>query len=82
MFWWNGFSAVTDLTNPHGRSWFTGQLDHLVREYGVDGFKLDGGDAARDGVERSRARFGDWLQRWIPGAVLIYLGMRLLWQEN
>ena len=34
------------------------------------------------GVERSRARFGDWLQRWVPGAVLIYLGLRLLWQEN
>ena len=34
------------------------------------------------GVERSRASFGDWLQRWIPGGVLIYLGMRLLWQEN
>jgi alpha-glucosidase len=45
MHWWDGFSAVTDLTNPHGRDWFKGQLDHLVKEYGVDGFKLDGGDA-------------------------------------
>ena len=45
MQWWDGFSAVTDLTNPHGRDWFKGQLDHLVQEYGVDGFKLDGGDA-------------------------------------
>ena len=34
------------------------------------------------GVERSRGRLGDWLQRWIPGGVLIYLGLRLLWQEN
>jgi alpha-glucosidase len=46
MHWWNGFSAVTDLTNPYGRSWFKAQLDHLVEKYGVDGFKLDGGDAA------------------------------------
>ena len=45
MHWWNGFSAVTDLTHPDGREWFKGQLDHLVEEYGVDGFKLDGGDA-------------------------------------
>ena len=43
--WWDGFSAVTDLTNPHGREWFQAQLRHLVEAYGVDGFKLDGGDA-------------------------------------
>ena len=43
--WWDGFSAVTDLTNPDGRAWFTAQLDHLVATYGVDGFKLDGADA-------------------------------------
>jgi alpha-glucosidase len=43
--WWDGFSAVTDLTNPHGRDWLQGQLRHLVEAYGVDGFKLDGGDA-------------------------------------
>jgi alpha-glucosidase (family GH31 glycosyl hydrolase) len=43
--WWDGFSAVTDLTSPAGRAWFKAQLDHLVSAYGVDGFKLDGGDA-------------------------------------
>ena len=45
MFWWDGFSAVLDLTNPTGRRWFKGQLDRLVAIYGVDGFKFDGGDA-------------------------------------
>jgi alpha-glucosidase len=45
MHWWDGFSAVTDLTSPRGREWFTGQLRRLVEAYGVDGFKLDGGDA-------------------------------------
>ena len=34
------------------------------------------------GVERSRGRFGDWPRRWIPGAVLVYLCLRLPWQEN
>jgi alpha-glucosidase len=43
--WWDGYSAVTDLTSPAGRSWLTGQLRRLVDTYGVDGFKLDGGDA-------------------------------------
>jgi alpha-glucosidase len=42
--WWDGFSAVVDLTNPEGRLWFKAQLDRLVSEYGVDGFKFDGGD--------------------------------------
>ena len=45
MRWWDGYSAVADLTNPRGREWFEGQLRRLVERYGVDGFKLDGGDA-------------------------------------
>ena len=34
------------------------------------------------GVNQTRDVFGEWIQRWIPGSVLIYLGLRLLWQEN
>jgi len=45
MRWWDGYSAVADLTSPQGREWFEGQLRRLVETYGVDGFKLDGGDA-------------------------------------
>lgn len=42
--WWNGSSAIIDLSNPDGVKWFKDQLNSLVREYGVDGFKLDAGD--------------------------------------
>jgi len=42
--WWNGVSALVDLSNPDGEKWFREQLDNLVEEYGVDGFKLDAGD--------------------------------------
>ena len=42
--WWNGVSALIDLSNPEGEKWFKDQLNTLVREYGVDGFKLDAGD--------------------------------------
>jgi alpha-glucosidase (family GH31 glycosyl hydrolase) len=42
--WWNGASALVDLSNPDGYNWFRDQLDFLVREYGVDGFKFDAGD--------------------------------------
>jgi alpha-glucosidase (family GH31 glycosyl hydrolase) len=42
--WWNGVSALIDLSNPEGEKWFKDQLNNLVNEYGVDGFKLDAGD--------------------------------------
>ena len=34
------------------------------------------------GATRVSGSPGDWIHRWIPGCVLLYLGMRLLWQEN
>jgi len=42
--WWNGVSAMVDISNPLGEKWFKDQMNILVREYGVDGFKLDAGD--------------------------------------
>jgi alpha-glucosidase (family GH31 glycosyl hydrolase) len=46
MEWWNGFSAIVDLTNPTAKQWYKAQLDRLMKDYGVDGFKFDGGDAS------------------------------------
>lgn len=43
--WWNGFSMVMDFTNPKALQWFQQQLDSMVEEYGIDGFKFDAGDA-------------------------------------
>ncbi|MBU2945741.1 glycoside hydrolase family 31 protein [Zobellia uliginosa] len=43
--WWNGASACLDLSNPKAMNWFKERLDHLMTEYGVDGFKFDAGDA-------------------------------------
>jgi len=42
--WWNGYSAVLDLTNPEAEKWFVDQTDRLTRDYGIDGYKLDAGD--------------------------------------
>ncbi|MFE7583731.1 glycoside hydrolase family 31 protein [Streptomyces gardneri] len=42
--WWNGFSALLDLTHPAAVSWLTDRLDALCSETGVDGFKFDGAD--------------------------------------
>ena len=43
--WWSGKSAVLDGTNPDSFGWLGERLDALMRDYGVDGFKLDAGDA-------------------------------------
>lgn len=43
--WWNGYSLVLDLSNSEANQWFKSALDHLVEEYGVDGYKFDAGDA-------------------------------------
>ena len=42
--WWNGYSHVLDFSNPEAVKWFDGQLERLVNDYGVDGFKFDTGD--------------------------------------
>ena len=43
--WWNGASACLDLSNPAAQIWFKDRLNHLMNEYGVDGFKFDAGDS-------------------------------------
>ena len=43
-YWWNGFSAVLDLTKPEVREYFYNVLKKLQNEYGIDGFKIDAGD--------------------------------------
>ena len=42
--WWNGWSAVLDMTQPAACSWLKRQLDGL-QAMGVDGFKFDAGDS-------------------------------------
>lgn len=42
--WWNGYSAMLDFTQAGDREYMQKQLDSLTNEYGVDGFKFDGGD--------------------------------------
>jgi myogenesis-regulating glycosidase len=43
--WWNGTAALVDLSNPEAYAWFLGMLNDLKEKFGVDGFKLDAGDA-------------------------------------
>ena len=41
--WWNGYSAILNLDNPWDARFLDNKLQHLIKEYGVDGFKFDGG---------------------------------------
>ena len=51
-YWWNGYSAVLDVSNPTADARLCEDLDCLISEHGIDGFKFDAGDL-RD------FRFGD-----------------------
>ncbi|MDR1146285.1 MAG: glycoside hydrolase family 31 protein [Verrucomicrobiales bacterium] len=42
--WWGGTAGLVDVTAPQGRRWLAEQLRRLRDTYGVDGFKIDGGD--------------------------------------
>lgn len=42
--WWNGVSAVLDLTAAPAIQWFEQELRALQTQYGIDGFKFDAGD--------------------------------------
>ena len=42
--WWNGFSAILNLCNPDDREFLDSKLRRLIDEFGVDGFKFDGGN--------------------------------------
>lgn len=45
--WWNGYSAMLDMTNPSDFEFLDSQLQALVNDIGIDGFKFDGGNAFR-----------------------------------
>ncbi|NOY95423.1 MAG: glycoside hydrolase [Chlorobi bacterium] len=42
--WWNGASALLDLSNDETVGWFQSRLNYLQEKYEVDGFKFDAGD--------------------------------------
>ena len=52
--WWNGYSAMLDMSNPGARTWMVGKLKEMQTKYGVDGFKFDAGDGASYSPEKIR----------------------------
>ena len=54
--WWNGYSAFLDFSHPNANAWFAETLDGLVKEFGVDGFKLDGADLGAYNLSDRKAK--------------------------
>ncbi len=42
--WWNGYSAILNMCKEDDREFLDSKLQKLIKEYGVDGFKFDGGN--------------------------------------
>lgn len=49
--WWNGYSATYDLTNPAAFDYVVAKLKKNQADYGIDGFKFDGGDVGYAGMD-------------------------------
>ena len=58
--WWNGYSAMLDFNLAGDCEYMKKQLDTLVNEYGVDGFKFDGGDYTWKPLNEKDTFSADW----------------------
>jgi len=59
--WWNGHSMAFDLSNPEAYAYLKGKLTGLQQRFGIDGFKMDGGDPRALHCRRSHS--GRWRRR-------------------
>lgn len=66
--WWFPQALMPDLTDPAARAWWTEQRRYLVRDYGIDGFKTDGGEHAWGRDLRYAAGRGDEINNRFPVA--------------
>lgn len=69
VHWWNGYSAMYDLTNPEVEKYLIDLLKETKQKYGVDGYKFDGADVSymtKDGYDfhNPDATIADYTQKW------------------
>lgn len=64
--WWNGYSAVLDVSNPKALDWLENQLSSLI-DLGIVGFKFDAGDSAyfkNDNVNYGNCSPNEMSEHW------------------
>ena len=66
MHWWNGISAMLDMRKDCDREYLTVQLDKLMQDYSIDGFKFDGGKVGYGGYHTSALVNGTPHENHIP----------------
>ncbi len=42
--WWNGYSAIFNMCKEEDRAFLDAKLQKLMHDFGIDGFKFDGGN--------------------------------------
>lgn len=62
--WWNGYSAMLDLDDSKDFEFLDTQLQKLQNEYGIDGFKFDGGSITE--YNASKMINGPAIKDWDP----------------
>lgn len=81
--WWNGYSALLDLTNPKTIEWVAAQTENLKNNFGIDGFKLDGGDAylyKTDDMTYEKSDPNGQCRRWAElGLAYAFSELRACW---
>ncbi|HOX05204.1 MAG TPA: glycoside hydrolase family 31 protein [Planctomycetota bacterium] len=68
--WWGGTAGLVDLSGAPGRDWYRGRLERLRSQYGVDGFKIDGGDFKYQPAPESAAPAAPWGPSGYPEMLL------------
>lgn len=67
--WWKATTPALDLKASAAVEWLTETLDGLRRDYGVDGFKFDGGDAAFYGENTDGQRLSEIWATFYPSDI-------------
>lgn len=84
-YWWNGYSALLDMTNPESVAWWEEQNAALL-EMGIDGFKFDAGDEIyyrKDDITYAKATPSEQLQAYLDfGAKYEYNEFRAAYGKN
>lgn len=84
--WWNGYSAVLDFTSLEAVKWYLEVTRKLMDDYGIDGFKMDAGDAyfySRDDVTYSPTTPNIQSELWAKMALNFdYNELRACWKNG
>lgn len=67
--WWKATTPALDLKASAAVEWLTETLDGLRRDYGVDGFKFDGGDATFYGENTDGQRLSEIWATFYPSDI-------------